>query len=355
MPLSNSQLGSVDAVPGSQFTYGQTPSFGTSVVVTAFSSISFTASGDVNKIFNDYTPTPAPHILFSQNAGREIVFALGLIDRLLLEAVTFDVTDDIVAGDRSVVRYLRRQDSGTFPPDGQPLSAIQQTNGYSGIPISGTWDLVFTMQDGSTVVVENDFDDDINDIQTNIDTAMAGQILGYTAGDIQVSGDVLEDTDVITGQIISYGGSVAPTGYVACDGASYATTTYPDLFSVIGYTYGGSGANFNVPDTRGRSLMGLGTGAGLTARTIGDSGGVEAISQVPPHSHNVKCDGSGSFTSENPAGLYLAENSASNSMYSSSQDSNMNSGMVDTAGTNIAGANVETSSPFVVINHLIKT
>jgi hypothetical protein len=37
-------------------------------------------------------------------------------------------------------------------------------------------------------------------------------------------------------------------GWLACDGQALATADYPALFGLIGYTYGGSGANFNVPD-----------------------------------------------------------------------------------------------------------
>lgn len=39
-----------------------------------------------------------------------------------------------------------------------------------------------------------------------------------------------------------------PVGYLPCDGSLYTTTDYPNLFSAISYTYGGSGASFNVPN-----------------------------------------------------------------------------------------------------------
>ena len=43
-------------------------------------------------------------------------------------------------------------------------------------------------------------------------------------------------------------------GWLLCDGSSYSTTDYPDLFAVIQYTYGGSGDNFNVPNYQGMFL-----------------------------------------------------------------------------------------------------
>lgn len=80
-----------------------------------------------------------------------------------------------------------------------------------------------------------------------------------------------------TGTITAFGGSAAPTGYLACDGAAVSRTTYAALFAVIGETWGvGDGVTtFNVPDLRGRTVIGTGTGAGLTARTLADTGGEE--------------------------------------------------------------------------------
>lgn len=52
---------------------------------------------------------------------------------------------------------------------------------------------------------------------------------------------------------------------LACDGASYPTASFPALFAAIGYTYGGAGASFNVPDMRQRMVLGqapAGTGSG---------------------------------------------------------------------------------------------
>lgn len=57
-------------------------------------------------------------------------------------------------------------------------------------------------------------------------------------------------------------------GFLPCDGSSYSVLLYPDLWWVIGNTYGGSGAyntttkqysgTFNVPDYRNRKLTGMG-------------------------------------------------------------------------------------------------
>lgn len=91
------------------------------------------------------------------------------------------------------------------------------------------------------------------------------------------------------GLISPFAGATAPAGYLLCDGTSLAAATYPALFAVIGYTYGGSGANFTLPDLRSRFPIGVGTGTGLTARTLGGAVGAEktalVATDVPAHGH----------------------------------------------------------------------
>ena len=50
------------------------------------------------------------------------------------------------------------------------------------------------------------------------------------------------------GMIIPFGGSVIPNAFLLCDGSVLNTTEYADLFNAIGYTYGGSGDTFKIPD-----------------------------------------------------------------------------------------------------------
>jgi hypothetical protein len=66
------------------------------------------------------------------------------------------------------------------------------------------------------------------------------------------------------GTILTSVVATAPEGYVLCNGASYSSTNvasnkYRRLFNAIGYTFGGSGASFNVPNFQGAVLKGIGT------------------------------------------------------------------------------------------------
>ena len=90
---------------------------------------------------------------------------------------------------------------------------------------------------------------------------------------------------VPTGAIFCVGVNTVPTGYVKCNGASYSTSgTYAGLFAVIGYTYGGSGSSFNVPDLRGEFVRGWNDNASVdSGRDIGSNQGAQNQS----HDHNA--------------------------------------------------------------------
>ena len=76
------------------------------------------------------------------------------------------------------------------------------------------------------------------------------------------------------GTVLSFAGQTAPHGYLLCDGASYKVADYPDLYAVIGNTYGGDTENFNVPNLvdkfiQGSTISGTEKEAGLPNITGG--------------------------------------------------------------------------------------
>lgn len=94
-----------------------------------------------------------------------------------------------------------------------------------------------------------------------------------------------------TGAVQMYLGTTAPTGYLMLDGSAVSRSTYSRLFALCGTTFGaGDGSTtFNLPDCRGRAIIGVGTGSGLTARALAATGGEEthvlATTEIPSHSH----------------------------------------------------------------------
>jgi microcystin-dependent protein len=106
-----------------------------------------------------------------------------------------------------------------------------------------------------------------------------------------LQGSTLAQVQSPTGTLIAFTSSTCPSGYLAADGSSYSTTTYANLFGVMGYGYGGSGASFNVPNTGGIFLRGIGSqtisGTSYTTSTIGTS----QSDQMQGHIHNFLSNG----------------------------------------------------------------
>jgi microcystin-dependent protein len=83
--------------------------------------------------------------------------------------------------------------------------------------------------------------------------------------------------DAPVGAMYSWPGQSPPQTWVWADGSFYDPTLYPELFAVLAYRWGQSGALFAVPDTRSRVIVGAGQGAELTGRTAGTTGGLETV------------------------------------------------------------------------------
>lgn len=63
------------------------------------------------------------------------------------------------------------------------------------------------------------------------------------------------------GGVVAFAGPAVPAGWLVCDGASLRQSTYPDLYSAIGKTFGGSTLMFSLPDLK--ELGGQGKPPGL--------------------------------------------------------------------------------------------
>lgn len=94
---------------------------------------------------------------------------------------------------------------------------------------------------------------------------------------------------VPSGTVIMYAGNgAAPSGWLECDGATYAQSTYPSLASALGVASG----NFTVPNLSGRFPQGT---SSTTPYSSGyTTGGSTSITltkaNLPAHSHTITHD-----------------------------------------------------------------
>ena len=158
---------------------------------------------------------------------------------------------------------------------------------------------------------------------------------------------------VPVGSMQAFAGSSAPTGWLLCNGTTASRTTYSNLYSVIGTTYGvGDGSTtFGLPDMRGRVPMGAGTGnqqggtgsgvitggTSLAARTAGQFGGDE---RMQSHTHQILVGWSGGANS-----LPNWDGSSNKGIY----------GLGQGGGESNGGGASGNMPPFVVLNYIIKT
>ena len=135
--------------------------------------------------------------------------------------------------------------------------------------------------------------------------------------------------DIYAGTVCFMAANFCPRGYMPANGQQLAITDHGALFSLYGDAFGQpSPSVFNLPDLRGRSVVGVGTGPGLTSVTRGMQRGVPSVAlsmaQMPDHSHLIHLNGVGinaatlrvsdqPGTLTSPDGNYLAQSTKAQS------------------------------------------
>jgi len=145
----------------------------------------------------------------------------------------------------------------------------------------------------------------------NIDVAIHSGFKDVSSGNIDASGNITGNYIIAQagvygsyinegnhrllppGVILPYGASVAPLGFLLCDGSAYSRATYADLFAVIGTTYSASDASsFRVPDMRLKMPYYGGT--------VGTTGGASTVTlnsnNLPAHTHTGTTNTGGAHT-----------------------------------------------------------
>ncbi len=174
-----------------------------------------------------------------------------------------------------------------------------------------------------------------------------------------------------TGAVILFAGAtLAPTGWVICDGSLLSQITYAALYSVVGNTYnlGGEPVNtFRVPNFIEKVPIGLGS----SFPTLGASGGnlthTIGNSNLPQHTHSFSAttssDGDHSHTyitsnsgggSGNRADSGGADNDNNPSTSSNGAHTHTVSGTTGNGGGVSSPTAISNLQPYIVMKYIIK-
>lgn len=93
-------------------------------------------------------------------------------------------------------------------------------------------------------------------------------------------------------EIRLYAGNVAPANWMSCDGQLLSVKEYPELFALLGHTFGGSGGkDFALPDLIGRTAIGAGGGRDSLdtklGNKIGSATAILEVANLPAHNHAI--------------------------------------------------------------------
>ncbi len=161
---------------------------------------------------------------------------------------------------------------------------------------------------------------------------------------------------------ISFG--FAPGGWKKCNGELLSPSDYPELFALLGTTFGGDGTtNFALPNLCGRIPLGYGSN-GLSTYTIGQTGGEEAHTltenEMPSHSHSttqklstdyatneIPQQGDISAAANHPAGVSMQ------TVKSFGSPTNLVDGHESTSSNTGTGQAHNIMQPYLAVNYII--
>ena len=152
------------------------------------------------------------------------------------------------------------------------------------------------------------------------------------------------------GSIVIHAGSSAPTGWLLCDGTSYPTTTHLNLFNTIGYQFGGSGLNFNVPNLKGKVVVGI-DGAQAQFDVRGETGGAMTHQHASSNSGSSTPTTSGASAGNTTGGASAGNTTGGASAGNTTGDPSANHTHSTDINSFTSGAPSSTASPLSSVSH----
>lgn len=135
------------------------------------------------------------------------------------------------------------------------------------------------------------------------------------------------------GTIVEYAGVTAPFGYRICDGSALLVADHPELFDVIGYTYGGADDVFHLPNFKGKSPIGYNMND-TDFDALGKAGGEKthtlSLGEMYMHDHMYNATHNHTFTGEAHTHSTTSNGSHSHGYYTYTKSNGYPDGWDDT-------------------------
>lgn len=168
----------------------------------------------------------------------------------------------------------------------------------------------------------------------------------------------------VIGYTTLFAGNFAPKSWAFCQGQIINIASNTALFSILGTTYGGNGTTtFALPNLQGRTIVGTGTGPGLSTYTLGQVGGTETktlnINQMPAHVHPVSITAhypanDADANLNTPVSNVYARDTNGTSPYTSTPSVNGATYQASIQMTNMGGNQpIQTLRPLLGLNYII--
>ena len=309
---------------------------------SAFLDITGTLTGSVNVIipglskgYGVRNSTSGSFTVTMKTAtGSGIAIPQGQVISVISDGVS--VRDVEIAGIKSTANVINVSVGSSFVDIKVPMAVSGTVSIGGGLAVSGTVSIggglavsasstmaATTFSSNITMNAQSDVRfadaDSSNYIALQAPTSVSANVTFSLPAADGSSGDVLQ-TDgsgnlsfiaiaaadsIPVGSVMPYAGSTNPTNWLFCAGQAISRSTYADLFTIIGTTYGvGDGSTtFNIPDLRGRLVAGqddmggtsanrlTGLSGGVDGDVLGASGGAEThtltTTEMPSHTHGA--------------------------------------------------------------------
>ena len=221
-----------------------------------------------------------------------------------------------------------------------------------------TWNASQTYSATSTFNNTANFTSRVN-IATASDPASLGNgdmWYNTTSKDLKLQHDGQLVVIMPTGMIFPFAGANAPSGFLLCYGQAVSRTTYAALYTLLSTTYGsGDGSTtFNVPDLRGRTIIGI--------DNMGGSAASRVTSASVNGSNSTALGGAGGAETHTLTNAQLPSFLASPAVAVSSGTSGFtggagtgfSNGSSSVAITNGSGQAHSNTQPWMALNYIIK-